>query len=302
MRAFVVAVTTLLAASPLAAQRAQSGPERCGTGVPPSEVGAYVGLPSGNVFCPLIADPKAMRSFLSYLQEAESVDSIEHVGSVGISDSFGLARWAGNARSEGVQLSLEGAIFAQFDLGSSSYDLINADYLVAFPLTIRKGAFSSRLRVYHQSSHLGDELLLRRNELERENISFEAADFILSVDVSALRLYGGGEYIFNRAPKDLEHYVAHGGVELRPATTLLRFGRIGFLRFLAAVDLKASQQQDWDPSVSARAGFEIDRPFTGELPARSWSILLESYRGPSPYGQFFRQKVRMIGVGAFFAL
>ena len=301
MRPFVVAVTTLIAV-PLAAQRPSSGPERCGTGVPPSEVGGYVGLPSGNVFCPLIADPKAMRSFLSYLQEAESVDSIEHVGSVGISDAFGLGRWGGNARSDGVQLSLEGAIFAHFDLGSSSYDLINADYLVGLPLTMRKGGFSTRLRVYHQSSHLGDELLLRRNELERENISFEAADFILSIDASALRLYGGGEYIFNRAPKDLEHYVAQGGVELRPATTLLRFGRIGFLRFLAAVDLKASQQHDWDPSVSARAGFEIDRPFTGELPARSWSILFESYRGPSPYGQFFRQKVRLIGVGAFFAL
>jgi hypothetical protein len=100
----------------------------------------------------------------------------------------------------------------------------------------------------------------------------------------------------------LQHYVAQGGVELRPQTTLLRFGRIGFLRFLAAADLKASQEQDWDPSVSVRAGFEIDRPFTGELPARSWSILFESYRGPSPYGQFFRQKIQYIGVGAYFAL
>ena len=254
------------------------------------------------MFCPLIADPKAMRSFLSYLHEEESVDSIESVGSVGISDSFGLARWGANARSDGVQLSLEGAIFAQFDLGSSSYDLINADYIVALPLTMRKGPVSARLRIMHQSSHLGDELLLRRNELERENISFEAADFILSLDARALRLYGGGEYIFNRSPKDLEHYVAQGGIELRPLAQLLRFGRIGFLRFLAAVDLKSSQQQDWDPSVSIRAGFEIDRPFTGELPARSWSILFESYRGPSPYGQFFRQKVQLIGVGAHFAL
>jgi hypothetical protein len=83
---------------------------------------------------------------------------------------------------------------------------------------------------------------------------------------------------------------------------LVRFGRIGFLRFLAAVDLKASQEQDWDPSVSARAGFEIDRPFTGELPARTWSILFESYRGPSPYGQFFRQKIQYIGIGAHFSL
>ncbi len=282
-------------------QTARSAPDRCGMGVPPGEVRAYVGLPSGNVFCPLVADPKAMRSFISYLREDQSVDSIESVGSVGIGDSFGLARWGGNPKSEGVQLGLDGAIFAQFDLGASSYDLINADYLVGLPLTIRKGPISTRLRVYHQSSHLGDEILLRRGELERENISFEAAEFVLSIDASALRIYGGGEYLFHRMPRDLEHYVAHGGVELRPATELLRFGRVGFLRFLAVVDLKASQEQDWDPSVSLRAGFEIDRPFTGELPARSWSILFESYRGPSPYGQFFRQKIQYIGIGAHFA-
>ncbi|HEV8366192.1 MAG TPA: DUF1207 domain-containing protein [Gemmatimonadaceae bacterium] len=302
MRNHVALVVALALSTGLGAQR-PSGPERCGTGIPASEVRAYVGLPSGNVFCPLVADPKAMRSFLSYLVEDKSVDSIDNVGSVGISDSFGLARWGATARDDGVQLSLEGAIFAQFDLGSSSYDLINADYLVAVPLTMRRGHVSARLRAYHQSSHLGDELLINRGEsLERENISFEAADFILSIDAAALRLYGGGEYIFNRAPKDLEHYIAHGGAELRPATELLRWGRIGFLRFIAAVDLKASQQQDYDPSVSVRAGFEINRPFSGELPARSWSILFESYRGPSPYGQFFRQKIQLIGVGAHFAL
>jgi hypothetical protein len=298
-RRLVVAVV-LLPVSVFA--QARSGAERCGSGVPPSERRAYVGLPSGNVFCPLIADPKAMRSFLSYQQEKESADSIESVGAVGISDFFGLARWGGNARSEGIQLSLEGAIFAQFDLGTNSYDLINADYLVGLPLTMRKGFVSARFSLYHQSSHLGDELLLRRNEVERENISFESLDMLLSADAGALRLYGGGEYIFHRQPRDLQHYVAHGGAELRPPWTFLRISRIGFLRFLAAVDLKASQEQDWEPSVSARAGFEIDRPFTGELPARSWSILFESYRGPSPYGQFFRQKIQYIGVGAHFAL
>lgn len=304
MRILVAPAVALAISTSLGAQRT-SGPERCGTGVPASEERAYVGLPSGNVFCPLVADPKAMRSFLSYLIEdrSTSVDSIKNVGSVGISDAFGLVRWGANARDDGVQLNLEGAIFAQFDLGSASYDLINADYLVALPLTIRRGAFSTRLRVYHQSSHLGDELLLRRGEsLERENISFEAAEYVLSIDASALRLYGGGEYVFHRSPEDLQHYVAHGGAEFRPLTEILRWGRIGFLRFIAAVDLKASQQQDYDPSVSVRAGFEINRPFSGELPARSWSILFESYRGPSPYGQFFRQKIQYIGVGAHFAL
>jgi hypothetical protein len=61
-------------------------------------------------------------------------------------------------------------VFAQFDLDSTSDDLLNADYVVGLPLTFRRAGFSARGRFYHQSSHLGDELLLREeNDLEREN-------------------------------------------------------------------------------------------------------------------------------------
>jgi hypothetical protein len=110
-----------------------------------------------------------------------------------------------------VQLSLAGSVFAQFDLGASSFDLINADYILALPLTLRRSGFSARLRVYHQSSHLGDEFLLRSEFPERENLSFESAEALLSQDVGFLRLYAGGEYLFNRSPEALESTVAHGG-------------------------------------------------------------------------------------------
>ena len=33
-------------------------PTRCGVGIPASEVSGYVPLPRGDVFCPLLADPK----------------------------------------------------------------------------------------------------------------------------------------------------------------------------------------------------------------------------------------------------
>jgi hypothetical protein len=167
---------------------------------------------------------------------------------------------------------------------------------------MRRGWFSSRVRVYHQSSHLGDELLLRPGGpgLERENLSFESLELLLSADGRALRLYGGGELLFRRTPDDLERYVARGGVEVRPTARIISLGRLGGFRFVAGTDLKASQEQDWDPSVSARAGFEYDR--AGDSTARRWRLLFEYYRGPSPYGQFFRENVRHIGAGLHFGL
>lgn len=275
--------------------------QRCGLGVPASQTRGYVGLPTGGVFCPLIADPKAVSSFLSYQQTSEPFESTTRIGAVGIGDSFGVFRLGGTDNDNGVQLDLEGAIFAQFDLGTSSYDLINADYIVGIPLTLRGGPLSARVRVYHQSSHLGDEFLLRSKHPERKNLSFEAAEAILSLDVSALRLYGGGEFLFRRTPEELEQLVAHAGAELRPGMPLIRFGnRVGVMRFIAAGDFKASEEQDWKPSMSGRAGFEFDRP--GEPRSRRWSLLFEWYRGPMPYGQFFVNKIQYMGVGAHFAL
>ena len=278
-------------------------PTRCAVGIPESEASGYVPLPRGDVFCPLLADPKGQRSFVSYLHET-SDDGDMNVGSVGISDAFGLLRVGGSKPGSGFQISLQGSVFAQFDLDVSSYDLINADYIIGLPITMRSGVFSARVRLYHQSSHLGDEFLLREDnpKFERENISFEAAEMIASLDGGPVRLYAGGEYLLRAEPSDLEHYVAHGGLELRPARRLIRFGNVAGVRFVAAGDFKASQEQDWNPSVSVRAGFEFDRPRDMDPPGRRWGLLFEAYTGPSPYGQFFRKDVKYFGAGIHFTL
>ena len=129
-----------------------------------------------------------------------------------------------------------------------------------------------------------------------------AADMIVSLDGGPLRVYGGGEYLLRRDPADLERYVAHGGMELRPARRLVRFGSLAGVRFIAGGDLKASQEQDWKPSVSIRTGFEFDRPRDTDPPGRRWGLLFEAYKGPSPYGQFFRRNVEYYGAGIHFTL
>ncbi len=293
----------VLAAAPLAAQT--SYPDRCGAGMPRTEQAGYTPLPRGDVFCPLIADPKAIRSFVSLLQERAARTATprdNRLGSVGIGDLFGLGRWSGAKPGDGVQLSLTGAVFAQFDLGTSSYDLLNADYVIGLPLTIRRGRGSMRIRLYHQSSHLGDEYLLREppDRRDRENLSFESVDVLLSMDAGALRFYGGGEQLVNREPADLASTVVHAGAEFRPMTWIIPLRSLGGFRFLAGVDAKTSDEHDWKPSVSARAGLEYDRRKGGDLPGRRWALLAEYYEGPSPYGQFFRERVQYAGLGIHF--
>jgi hypothetical protein len=216
---------------------------------------------------------------------------------VGIGDSFGLVRFGGPRPGEGLQLDVIGSIFAQFDLGAPSNDLINADYVLGVPLTFRRRGFSLRAKLYHQSSHLGDEYLLRTDPdpVARENLSFESLEFLVSQELSVFRVYAGAERIFRREPDTLSDSLFHVGAELRS-------GRARRAQMLAGVDVKTTKLHDWSPAVSARVGLELGRPGPEGHPGRLILLMLEVYQGPSPYGQFFQDDISYVGAGIHFGL
>jgi hypothetical protein len=259
-----------------------------------------VAFPDDQIFCPTIADPKEVRSFLTLLHGTfPSLDDPSGEGttiaSVGIGDHFGLVRWGGPSHGDGAQIDVVGAVFAQFDIGAPSNDLINADYLIGIPLTVRRAGFSTRVRLYHQSSHLGDEYLLRDVDVQRENLSFESVEVLVSQEVGVLRLYGGGERIFRREPESLPSELVHGGAEIRT-------GRAGAARLVGGVDLKTTRLHEWSPAVSARVGLELTQGGTDDHPGRPVTLMVEIYDGPSPYGQFFQDDISYVGVGLHFGL
>jgi hypothetical protein len=271
------------------------GSSRCSTGVHEAEATGTVFLPQDDMFCALLADPKESRSFASYLRgQFRTLDDPSgrdtNIGSVGLGDSIGVVRWNGSKPGEGVQFGVVGSIFAQFDLGTPSSDLINADYIFGLPLTMRRDGFSTRIKLYHQSSHLGDEYLLRGEDIQRENLSFESIELLLSQELGPLRAYAGGERILRREPDTLAAQLVHAGLEFRT-------GSAGPLRFVTAADVKATEQHDWSPATSVRVGVEVGKSASGGHPTRLIAFMLELYEGPSPYGQFFQDDIDYIGLG-----
>src|SRR4029079_17089746 len=97
------------------AQSSESYPERCGAGIFRSQKGEYIPLPRGDVFCTLIADPKAMRSFAAY-QKGDKDDLASDIAAVGIADQFPFFRAAAEGAGNGIQLGISGAVVAPFDL------------------------------------------------------------------------------------------------------------------------------------------------------------------------------------------
>ena len=83
----------------------------------------------------------------------------------------------------------------------------------------------------------------------------------------------------------------------------MRFGTLGLARIVAAVDVKnVNDTTVWRTGVSARAGFEISRPREGAVTGRRWALYAQYYTGPSPYGQFLRSDVRLVGLGFDFSM
>jgi len=67
--------------------------------------------PVGDVFRPLLADPRQPRFFVS-LREVDMPAERMTTVAVGFGETFGLYRFAGSAADNGVQIGLEGGLFA----------------------------------------------------------------------------------------------------------------------------------------------------------------------------------------------
>jgi hypothetical protein len=270
------------------------------TQVPEPESGGTVAFPDDHIFSALVADPKEPGTFISFLRGTfrtldDPAGAETNVAAIGVGDSFGLVRFGGPSPGDGLQFDVIGVIFAQFDVGSSSTDLINADYIIGLPVTFRRGAFSIRTKLYHQSSHLGDEFLLRDTGIDRENLSFESIEVLASLEAGPLRVYGGGEHLLRREPEAVAAKIFHGGLEVRTRAAAAA-------QLVAGVDIKAPKLGDWSPAASARAGVAFRRAGSERDPGRLITFSLEWYEGPSPYGQFFQDDISYVGVGVHLGL
>jgi len=248
-------------------------------------------LPVGDLFRPLIADPKQPQFFVSYIRMHTPTDRFA-AASVGYGENFGLWRWPGEQAGDGWQLNFTGGLFAQFNLDAPSSDLINADYTVGFSLTHRRGGYSARARLFHQSSHLGDEFLLSQPNVQRINLSVEGIDTLASYETDRWRIYGGVGYLIGRDPPDLDPGFAEAGVEFRSPRFVWDLGRL-----VGGSDLRAVEEQNWRVARSLKIGLELGEADPGRRRVR---LLAEYYVGPSPFGQFFQTDIRYVGAGLYF--
>ncbi|MCC7147030.1 MAG: DUF1207 domain-containing protein [Phycisphaeraceae bacterium] len=279
------------AAAPGAAAAGQANPPA----TQPTEEKATAEIPSSgpdlfphkDLFDPLLADPRWPHFSVAF-RAYQAENDFHDIGAVSFGETLPL--YQDDAPHGRWGAILQGSVFGIFDLDSESADLVNADYWVGLGGTYRSGPFSMLGRVYHQSSHLGDEYLLRTG-VPRVNLSYEVVDMKFSYDLSkAFRVYLGGGYMFDQEPDNIEPLLTQVGVEYRSPTKILG----GVARPVGAVDVQMAEMHDWEASLSTRVGLQFENP---NRDSHVIQLMLEYYIGHSPDGQFFQRTIQFIGLG-----
>ncbi|WP_372522659.1 DUF1207 domain-containing protein [Sulfuricaulis sp.] len=276
-------VKTVLWALSTDCDKSHSAPESDAAVPAPIDIHA---LPETELFAPLLADPRQPRFSVSY-QHYRGNGRDFAAASTAVGEYFGLA--SGMFGEYGSsQVGIQGAVFALFNLDAPSSDLINADYWIGLPISYRRGPWSYLIRLYHQSSHLGDEFILGNPGVNRVNLSYEELEGLVSYEWEQWRIYGGGGYLVHSEPELAPKQVHAGAEYILPRAA-------GKFDLIAAADVRASEELGWGSSRSYQVGFE----FKSSSPRRV-RLMLEHFRGHSPNGQFYREPLRYTGLGLYF--
>lgn len=249
-----------------------------------------VWLPQSTVLFPTqIANPRQI-CFSGGLRFRDKVAG--HVASeVTFGDQFPVYRWA-NFKGGDLQLEVEGGVYGIFDMRDQSYPLINTDYYAGIPLTFAKGPWSYRLRLYHISSHVGDEYLGKNHHFGRKNKSFEALDASADYQFHPnFRVYGMlGSVVHSDNEMAMKHGYVEYGFEVRGPRK--DFEQLFGQPFLA-VHLQNWQENNFALDSTYALGYEW-----GKIHGigRKVRMFLEYHSGFSPDGQFSRIRTNFFSV------
>lgn len=237
----------------------------------------------GRMFAPLKADPREAAFHLGFMQD----DNGETFEDVAVGGDLGILHVSLSDGAE-TSLTMRGLLTARFDMFSKSFDLLNTDFLGGPALGYKKGPWSWEAFAYHQSSHLGDEVL-EDGTRRRIDYSREVVRFLGARSWDGFRLYAGPSYILHSLPKS-----SQGDLTMQAG---LEYGfSLWDQPCFAATDIQSRQENDWNLNLTARVGVDLGNPWTTR---NRQFIFLELFQGYSNMGQYYDvwERYAMIGIG-----
>ncbi len=231
---------------------------------------------SNEIFSPLLADPREIQLSTSYYRHHNT-----NTGEVALGHTWGMSRWYMGKWA--FQWDLAGMAYSQFLVSGDVNKFETVDFIGRLPLEVRRGWFSGRFMLFHQSSHLGDDYI-RDTGNTGFRYSVDGLRGQLSADLTDwARTYVGGIYLLHSVPSPDRSQV-QSGFELMSRD-------MGYLqhytfKYYAAQDVEWWENVGWNPNSNSVIGVRLGEP-EGD---RAMRLELGYFVGHSPYGQFYAQK------------
>ena len=251
-------------------------------------------FPDVEPFRPLIAAPREVQvraSFVLADRPDLGYDGRNIEAEVAVGHSLGLLRLDdGSSPDRAITLGIEMGIFSRFFMEAAEKDLINSDFRIGLPVSIRLGPWESRFMIRHFSAHLGDDYLVRFFEDEVlggfGQTSKDGFEGLLARRLGESgRLYVGGEFNFHTNERMSRAGVRFGG-EWDPVEPGEGNGRWPFF----AGDFEyASFSEEFAATLVGGMGFRVNgQHFRLEARARF---------GSTPMGHFRETDETFYGLG-----
>lgn len=239
-----------------------------------------------------LADPRQQSLSVAYRTGKQVLANA--LIAVSFGDTLAMRHWKDRAGAA-WQWGIGGAVWATFDITHGDVDLYNSDWMCTIPVVKVQGPWSTRYRLYHVSSHLGDEFMVRHPEVARYNPSYEAVDIYTSYRFGdRYRLYGGIGYIFRTDRIYLmRSSYGEGGFEVYGSQKWL-WGDLHGNSFFAT-HVRTDEDHNFEPSAGVSMGIMWQRR---DDTSQAHRVItgLDFYKGFSVDGQFSKQRSSFFGV------
>ncbi|MBT3243094.1 MAG: DUF1207 domain-containing protein [Bacteroidetes bacterium] len=207
---------------------------------------------------------------------------------LGFTKPFMQWQWSGFD----LGLALGVASYTQFEV--ERYDantlrggLLNIDYKASGLLYLQKGKHIFRLQLFHMSSHLGDDYMIRNEYFQRndKSRSYEEINLTYYYQLENLGIYAcAGEVISPNVFR--KRFMAQGGfqaqIPVKP-NAAISYGS----------DIKIYEENNFEPDIHCGIGIKFSK--IGE---KQLSISFDGYYGYLPYSTLDYGKVFWAGISA----
>lgn len=252
-------------------------------------------FPRGNYFQPILLDPATPQLGSSvYSRIEKGVIMREAYIPVNMGTSLIVVRKP-FSETDGLEAGFEFAIHSQFIIGPVRNMIMgglqNTDYRISGITHYKKGKYVLRAKLFHQSSHLGDDHIIRNGiTTATSNIqNYEEVSLMVSTVRNNLRYYFSGGY-------NISIYTVRERIMVQGGFSFVQpLGTSGIIGMVGGCDLKIYQQNSFSPNWKTGLGFEIRQDGSSIL-----TVLVEYYNGHLPYSTLEPDKVQLLGMGFYF--